>query len=155
MSWNTKLLKYYGFNNDFINNRRIFLKLFPKNINHHLIKIDNLNKKLAEEHWKDTLDISKKLLEYIYITDIDQYYYKILRILRYVIFNIILKTKFILRSYNKQLRYDYKCGENNIINKFVENISLKDGVWVPYDLQYVPNKLIKENNIKIKKTFKI
>ena len=84
----------------------------------------------------------------------DQYYFKILRILRYCLFDKIIKSQFIIRSKNKQLRYDYKYGENNIIGAFVENINLKEGVWIPKGQEYLISKISKDNIKKIKKMYR-
>jgi hypothetical protein len=149
MSWKTNISQY-KFNNTCISNIKQFQELLKKNNLTELIEIKNIKKKKSEEHWKDTLVISKTLLKLIDITMRDQYYFKILRILRYCLFDKIIKSPFIIRSKNKQLRYDYKYGENNIIGAFVENISLKDGVWIPKGQEHLISKIIKDNIKKIK-----
>lgn len=150
MYWNKDLLKTNGFNEDWINNRNILLKLTSLDKLGELINM-NIKFKTADNHWLDILKNCKELLLYIYITDRDQYYYKILRILRYTIFNKIITTKYVIRSKNKKLRYDYKNGcTDNIISLYAENITLKSGYYIPPKLDYLPKKIINENNKKIK-----
>ena len=150
MHWNKDLLKTNGFTEDWINNRNILFKLASLDKLGVLINL-KIKFKTAHHHWLDIFKKCKELLLFIYITDRDQYYYKILRILRYTIFNKIIKTKYVIRSKNKKLRYDYKNGCNdNIINLYAENITLKSGYYIPPKLDYLPKKIMNENNKKIK-----
>ena len=150
MYWNKDLLKTNGFNEDWINNRNILLKLTSLDKLGELINM-NIKFKTADNHWLDILKNCKELLLYIYITDRDQYYYKILRILRYTIFNKIITTKYVIRSKNKKLRYDYKNGcKDNIISLYSENITLKSGYYIPPKLDYLPKKIMNDNYKKIK-----
>ena len=151
MSWKTNFLDEYKFNDNCISNIKIFQELLKKNYLSDLLDIKNIKKKKSDEHWIDTLNISKELLNYIEITMSDQYYFKILRILRYCLFDKIMRSKLVIRSHNKKLRYQYKCGENNIISAFAENISLHSGVWVPKGMDSLLTNVIRNNNNKIKK----
>ena len=151
MYWNQDLLKKNGFNKDWINNRKRLFKLVSLDKLGVLINL-KIKLKTADEHWLDTFIKGKELLLDISITDRDQYYDKILRIVRYTIFNKIVKTKYVKRSPNKQLRYDYKeGGVDNIISRYAENITLKSGYWVPPHFDYLPKQIMNENNKKIKK----
>lgn len=153
MSWNINLLGEYKFNDNCISNIKIFQELLKKKNLYDLLEIKSLKKKKSDEHWIDTLNISKELLNYIEINKSDQYYFKILRIIRYCLFDKIMKSNLVIRSSNKELRYKYNNGENNIICAFVENKSLQSGVWVPKGKEYLLTNIIRVNKKKINKYY--
>ena len=155
MSWtNSKILRKYHFNKIANNNRNILLQLQKKGWLHLIILLNETKKDTAAKQWNRTLPISERLLSEMSITKRDQYYWKLVRCLRHTLYLKIIRAKLVIRSVNKQLRWDYRNGSNNIIGLYAENINLQSGFSLPPELEGYPRVIIKKNNTIIRETMK-
>ena len=153
MTWYSKKISSYGFNSDPSTNIKKLMELHKTNqlgiyINTNSIKHDKFT--ILESI---ITEVGPKLLNKLYITTINQYYYKLLRIIKNTILIKLSRNQTIRRSSNKQLRHDYKNGSNNIIAKFVENQNLGMGCSTPVGMEHIPGQIIRNNNKIIKEVF--
>ena len=154
MDWNFRLLKKKGVNHLPNNNRNILLKLHQHNQIYLYLSVKCSKKKTHSEYLNQTRMISQHLLSQLGIMFYDQYYHKMTRILKYIIYERLNKYKLIRRSDNKQLRIDYGNGSQNIISLFAENVNLtQDGYYIPPGMEDLPKKIVKRNNQIIRNVF--
>lgn len=154
MSWNSRIIKKYGLHLDnSLQNRNKILELHKNDTLIILLNVSSIKRAKSDSLWLKTKDISTKLVKQINISKIDQYYHKIIRILRNTLFKKIIRHNLIIRSDNKKLRLDYKKGSNNIISLYAENQNLSEGCWTPKGMEHLPGKIIRENIRTIKRAY--